>query len=91
MKINGRAAIVVPDNVLFEGWAGEIVRRKLLDDFEVHAFLRLPTGIFYAYCVKTNVLFFDKKPAFDRNCTEKVWICLFLITDCRRILIIMTR
>lgn len=61
MKINGRAAIVVPDNVLFEGCPGEIVRRKLLDDFDVHAFLRLPTGIFYAYCVKTNVLFFDKK------------------------------
>jgi len=47
----------------------QIVRRKLLDDFDVHALLRLPTGIFYAYCVKTNALFFDKKPAFDRNCT----------------------
>jgi type I restriction enzyme M protein len=72
MKINGRAAIVVPDNVLFEGGAGEIVRRKLRNDFDVHTFLRLPTGIFYFYCVKTNVLFFDKKPASDRKCTEKV-------------------
>jgi len=60
LKINGRAAIVVPDNVLFEGGAGETVRRKLLDDFDVHTFLRLPTGIFYAQGVKANVLLFDK-------------------------------
>ncbi len=66
LKINGRAAIVVPDNVLFEGGAGETVRRKLLDDFDVHTLLRLPTGIFYAQGVKANVLFFDKKPASDR-------------------------
>ena len=74
LKIHGRAAIVVPDNVLFEGGAGETVRRKLLDDFDVHTLLRLPTGIFYAQGVKANVLFFDKKPASDRHWTEKLWI-----------------
>ena len=74
LKITGRAAIVVPDNVLFEGGAGEMVRRKLLDDFDVHTLLRLPTGIFYAQGVKANVLFFDKKPASDRHWTERVWI-----------------
>ena len=74
LKINGRVAIVVPDNVLFEGGAGETVRRKLLDDFDVHTLLRLPTGIFYAQGVKANVLFFDKKPASDRHWTEKLWI-----------------
>ena len=63
LKINGRAAVVVPDNVLFEGGAGETIRRKLLDDCDVHTLLRLPTGIFYAKGVKANVLFFDKKPA----------------------------
>jgi type I restriction enzyme M protein len=74
LKINGRTAIVVPDNVLFEGGAGETVRRKLLDDFDVHTLMRLPTGIFYAQGVKANVLFFDKKPASDRHWTEKLWI-----------------
>ena len=74
LKINGRAVIVVPDNVLFEGGAGETVRRKLLDDFDVHTLLRLPTGIFYAQGVKANVLFFDKKPASDRHWTDKLWI-----------------
>jgi type I restriction enzyme M protein len=74
LKINGKAAIVVPDNVLFEGGAGETVRRKLLDDFDVHTLLRLPTGIFYAQGVKANVLFFDKKPASDRHWTDKLWI-----------------
>jgi type I restriction enzyme M protein len=74
LKINGRAAIVFPDNLLFEGGAGETARRKLLDDFDVHTFLRLPTGIFYAQGVKANVLFFDKKPASDRHWTEKLWI-----------------
>src|ERR1700730_18467877 len=63
LKINGRAAIVVPDNVLFEGGAGETVRRRLLHDCDVHTLLRLPTGIFYAQGVKANVLFFDRKPA----------------------------
>jgi type I restriction enzyme M protein len=63
LKIPGWAAVVVPDNVLFEGGAGETVRRKLLHDFDVHTLLRLPTGIFYAQGVKANVLFFDRKPA----------------------------
>ena len=63
LDINGRAAVVLPDNVLFEGGAGETIRRRLLTDFDVHTLLRLPTGIFYAQGVKANVLFFDKKPA----------------------------
>ncbi len=74
LKINGEAAIVVPDNVLFEGGAGETVRRKLLDDCDVHTLLRLPTGVFYAQGVKANVLFFDKKPASEKHWTEKLWI-----------------
>ncbi len=63
LKIDGRAAIVVPDNVLFEGGAGETIRRELLHECDVHTLLRLPTGIFYAQGVKANVLFFDRKPA----------------------------
>ena len=74
LKINGRAAIVVPDNVLFEGGAGETVRRKLLHECDVHTLLRLPTGIFYAQGVKANVLFFDRKPASEKPWTEKLWI-----------------
>jgi type I restriction enzyme M protein len=74
LKINGKAAIVVPDNVLFEGGAGETVRRKLLAECEVHTLLRLPTGIFYAQGVKANVLFFDRKPASERPWTDKLWI-----------------
>lgn len=74
LKINGEAAIVIPDNVLFEGGAGETVRRKLLDDCDVHTLLRLPTGVFYAQGVKANVLFFDKKPASEKHWTEKLWI-----------------
>jgi len=74
LKINGRAAIVVPDNVLFEGGAGETVRKKLLSDFDVHTLLRLPTGVFYAQGVKANVLFFDKKPASEKAWTEKLWV-----------------
>ena len=74
LKINGRAAIVVPDNVLFEGGAGETVRRKLLHECDVHTLLRLPTGIFYAQGVKANVLFFDKKLASEKPRTEKLWI-----------------
>jgi type I restriction enzyme M protein len=58
----GRAAVVVPDNVLFEGGAGETIRRYLLAEFDVHTLLRLPTGIFYAPSVKANVLFFDRSP-----------------------------
>ncbi len=74
LKINGRAAVVLPDNVLFEGGAGETIRRRLLRDFNLHTILRLPTGIFYAQGVKANVLFFDKKPAGDRPWTEKLWV-----------------
>ncbi len=74
LKINGRAAIVVPDNVLFEGGAGEMVRRKLLHETEVHTLLRLPTGIFYAQGVKANVLFFDRRPASAKPWTTKLWI-----------------
>ncbi len=74
LAINGRAAVVVPDNVLFEGGAGETVRRKLLHDCDVHTLLRLPTGLFYAQGVKANVLFFDKKPASETPWTKKLWI-----------------
>lgn len=74
LKINGRAAIVVPDNVLFEGGAGETIRRKLLHECDVHTLLRLPTGIFYAQGVKANVLFFDRKQASETPWTKTVWI-----------------
>ena len=74
LKQNGRAAIVVPDNVLFEGGAGENIRRKLLHECEVHTLLRLPTGLFYAQGVKANVLFFDRKPASETPWTKKLWI-----------------
>src|SRR5918993_171165 len=75
LKQHGRAAIVVPDNVLFEGGAGETVRRELLKQADVHTLLRLPTGIFYAQGVKANVLFFDRKPAADKQAwTSKLWI-----------------
>jgi type I restriction enzyme M protein len=74
LTINGRAAIVVPDNVLFEGGAGETVRRRLLEQCDVHTLLRLPTGIFYAGGVKANVLFFDRKPPSERPWTQRLWI-----------------
>ena len=74
LKINGRCAIVVPDNVLFEGGAGETVRRNLMKQFDVHTLLRLPTGIFYAGGVKANVLFFDAKPAQESAWTSKLWV-----------------
>jgi len=74
LAINGRCAIVVPDNVLFEGGAGETVRRNLLGQFDVHTLLRLPTGIFYAQGVKANVLFFDAKPAQEKPWTTKLWV-----------------
>jgi type I restriction enzyme M protein len=74
LKIQGRAAIVVPDNVLFEGGAGETVRRELLKQCDVHTLLRLPTGIFYAQGVKANVLFFDRKPASETPWTKTLWI-----------------
>ncbi len=74
LKINGRCAIVVPDNVLFEGGAGETVRRNLMKQCDVHTLLRLPTGIFYAQGVKANVLFFDNKPAQEAAWTKKLWV-----------------
>jgi type I restriction enzyme M protein len=67
---NGEAAVVMPDNVLFEGGAGETIRKRLLKNFDFHTLLRLPTGIFYKQGVKANVLFFDKKPAI-RNLGDK--------------------
>jgi type I restriction enzyme M protein len=74
LKMNGCAAIVVPDNVLFEGGAGETIRRRLLHDCDVHTLLRLPTGIFYAQGVKANVLFFDRRVASEKPWTKKLWI-----------------
>jgi len=73
LKTTGRAAVVVPDNVLFEGGAGETVRRKLLQTTELHTILRLPTGIFYAPGVKANVIFFDNRAASPDPQTSKVW------------------
>lgn len=74
LKITGEAAVVLPDNVLFEGGAGETVRKELLKTTELHTILRLPTGIFYANGVKANVLFFDNKPASKEAWTRDVWI-----------------
>lgn len=74
LKINGEAAVVLPDNVLFEGGAGETVRKELLKATELHTILRLPTGIFYAQGVKANVLFFDNKPAAKEAWTKAIWI-----------------
>jgi type I restriction enzyme M protein len=71
---DGRAAVVVPDNVLFEGGAGETIRRRLLADCDVHTLLRLPTGIFYAQGVKANVLFFERKPGRKEPWTTKLWV-----------------
>lgn len=69
LKNGGRAAVVLPDNVLFEAGAGETIRKKLLNDFNLHTILRLPTGIFYANGVKANVLFFTKGSK-----TKELWI-----------------
>ncbi|MCL4123514.1 UNVERIFIED_CONTAM: hypothetical protein GTU68_059864 [Idotea baltica] len=74
MEVGGRCAIVVPDNVLFEGGAGETVRTNLLKQCDVHTLLRLPTGIFYAQGVKANVLFFENKPAQEKPWTKKLWV-----------------
>lgn len=73
LKSTGQAAVVVPDNVLFEGGAGETVRRKLLHATNLHTILRLPTGIFYKPGVKANVIFFDNKPAAPTAHTKEVW------------------
>lgn len=78
LKAGGRAAVVLPDNVLFEAGVGTDVRRDLMNKCNLHTILRLPTGIFYAQGVKTNVLFFSKgtveKPEQDINCTQQVWV-----------------
>ncbi len=78
LRPGGRAAVVVPDNVLFEGGKGTDIRRDLMDKCHLHTILRLPTGIFYAQGVKTNVLFFTKgtvaNPHQDKNCTNDVWV-----------------
>ena len=71
LKTTGHAAVVVPDNVLFEGGAGETIRRKLFAMTDLHTILRLPTGVFYAQGVKANVIFFDNRAArkFRRRAT----------------------
>ncbi|HAU56260.1 MAG TPA: DNA methyltransferase [Comamonadaceae bacterium] len=74
LTTHGRAAVVLPDNVLFEGGAGETIRKKLLHECDVHTLLRLPTGLFYAQGVKANVLFFEKKGASETPWTKKLWI-----------------
>ena len=74
LKADGKAAVVVPDNVLFEGGAGETVRKRLLETTDLHTILRLPTGVFYAQGVKANVIFFDNKPAAKTPWTKQVWI-----------------
>lgn len=74
LSATGKAAVVVPDNVLFEGGPGEIIREKLLKTTDLHTILRLPTGIFYKQGVKANVIFFDKKPASPETQTKDIWI-----------------
>ncbi|KKY63298.1 SAM-dependent methyltransferase [Morganella morganii] len=78
LKAGGRAAVVLPDNVLFESGVGTDIRRDLMNKCNLHTILRLPTGIFYAQGVNTNVLFFtkgsDKDKHQQKNCTENVWI-----------------
>ena len=74
LKPGGTAAVVLPDNVLFEGGAGENVRKQLLRTTELHTILRLPTGLFYAQGVKANVLFFENKPGAKTPWTKEVWI-----------------
>ena len=73
LKTTGRAAVVVPDNVLFEGGAGETIRQKLLDNTDLHTILRLPTGIFYKPGVKANVIFFDNREASSTPWTKEIW------------------
>lgn len=74
LKTSGKAAVVVPDNVLFEGGAGETVRKKLMATTDLHTILRLPTGIFYAQGVKANVIFFDNRPGGRDVATKEVWV-----------------
>ncbi len=74
LNTTGKAAVVLPDNVLFEGGVGEKVRQALLQKTDLHTILRLPTGIFYAHGVKANVLFFDGKPANKKAWTKEIWV-----------------
>jgi type I restriction enzyme M protein len=74
LKTTGQAAVVLPDNVLFEGGAGETIRKKLLETTDLHTILRLPTGIFYANGVKANVLFWDSKPSSKDPWTKEIWV-----------------
>ena len=78
LKPGGRAAVVLPDNVLFEAGQGTAIRQDLMHKCNLHTILRLPTGIFYAQGVKTNVLFFTKgtaaNPLQDENCTTATWV-----------------
>lgn len=74
LKSTGKAAVVLPDNVLFEGGAGETVRKKLMEVTDLHTILRLPTGIFYKQGVKANVLFFDNREASKKSWTKEIWI-----------------
>ena len=74
LKSDGHAAVVLPDNVLFEGGAGETVRKKLMETTNLHTILRLPTGVFYKQGVKANVLFFDNHPAAKTPWTKEIWI-----------------
>ena len=74
LKTTGQAAVVLPDNVLFEGGVGETVRKKLLETTDLHTILRLPTGIFYANGVKANVLFFDSKESSKKPWSKEIWV-----------------
>jgi type I restriction enzyme M protein len=74
LKVNGRAGVVVPDNVLFEGGPGQKIRDQLMRQCDVHTLLRLPTGIFYKPGVKANVIFFDRKPPQEQAWTKKLWV-----------------
>jgi type I restriction enzyme M protein len=74
LKVGGRAGVVLPDNVLFEGGPGQKVREQLLTQCDVHTLLRLPTGIFYKPGVKANVLFFDRKSPRSEPWTKKLWV-----------------
>jgi len=74
LKVSGRAAVVMPDNVLFEGGAGEALRKRLLEEFDFHTLVRLPTGIFYNQGVKANVLFFDRAAPDSGIATKELWV-----------------
>ena len=74
LKVGGTAAVVVPDNVLFEAGAGETIRRRLLHDCDAHTLLRLPTGIFYAQGVKANILFFRRREGAEQAWTKELWV-----------------